>query len=138
MIHIRKATEADLAAAMDNLSQQTADEIAEMDLPADEFFAGLHQRVAAGRAHASFDDDKLLTVFGFNEYPDYWSMWTVATADYFSMGARGVLATRRFFRALGFTKPVISATTSPHPDIARWLGALGFEKLEDGIYLLRR
>ena len=68
-----------------------------------------------------------LTLFGFTDYGDYYSMWTIATKAFFELGAPGVFCTRRFFRRLNLNKPLMVITTSPHPETDRWLQLLGFE-----------
>ena len=70
-----------------------------------------------------------LTLFGFTDYGDYLSMWTIATKEFFDLGAPGVFCTRRFFKQLKLKKPLMVITTSPHPETDRWLRLLGFEQV---------
>lgn len=124
-VTIRRAEKDDAARVLRDVSRKTLDEFE---------IAGIAPADAVGEAmergdpiYVSASDDRVLTLFGFHDYGRYISMWTVATEAFFDMGVAGVVRTRRFFRNLGFDKPLWVITTAPHPDTDRWLEILGFE-----------
>lgn len=113
---------------MANLSPQTRDEFALAGEDPHDFLAAVF---AAG--HDAFiysRDDAPLALFGFNDYREYTSMWTLAAAPFYRLGARGIRELRVFFRGLNLSKPLYVITMSPHPEVERWLTALGFELVE--------
>lgn len=124
---IRKAEVADIPRVLADLSKQTTAEFR---------VAGIDPATAAYLAfqrdedvYVSSSGGVLLTMFGFADYDGYYSMWTLATDAFFSLGTPGVLCTRRFFRGLRYVKPVVVVTASPYENTDRWLGLLGFEKV---------
>ena len=90
--------------------------------------------VSGKEAYVSENGNGILTFFGFNDFGHYVSMWSIGTVAFFSMGAPGVRETRRFFNNLDFRKTIVVTTTSPHPDVGRWLRLLGFSRQSrDGV-----
>ena len=125
MINIRQADRHDVSAVFSAISDQSADEIEAMGLTTAQVALVYRIKADQGDAYVSEDEDNLLTLFGFNEFDDHYSMWSVGTKSFFNGGVPLVLATRRFFDALNFPKPLAVITHAPHPDVDRWLRLIG-------------
>ncbi|MEM8773839.1 MAG: hypothetical protein AAGF53_02335 [Pseudomonadota bacterium] len=133
-VDLKVAKTAHVREVFKNLSAQTLSEIeaADESLSSKKQFA--HNKARKKEAYVSLTDGRVLTVFGFNDFGEYLSMWTFASDLYFESGLSAIRETRRFFKGLKFDKPVLSVTTSPHKDVGRWLELLGFEKTaENGV-----
>lgn len=123
---ITRATRDDVRQALAHISRQSSDELAAMGFLPAEAMDGFERNADRGAAYVSkIDDGVPLTLFGFNEFDDHFSMWSIGTTRFFEAGAPGVRATRRFFRGLALPKPVAVVTKAPHPDVDRWLRLLG-------------
>lgn len=129
-VNYRLAEPEDLAYMRDMLSKQTLTELALLGRSLDDTFTFIEAQRAAGEAWVSESEAGLLTVFGFNDFGDYYSMWSVATQDYYEMGPRGIRETRWFFDNLELDKPLYVIITSDHPAIERWMKVLGFQMID--------
>lgn len=123
---VRVAVPTDVDTVFRRMSRQTRAEFKAAGLRFKDQKREIRKRVADGKAF-TYDPGTPAMVFGFNEFDDYFSMWTVASQVFFDAGSAGVRVSRRFFRGLDLGKPVIVVTESPHPDTDRWLRLLGFQ-----------
>lgn len=123
---IRSATPDDVSRVFATISKQSRDEIRANGTDIADVEAGYRAAAAEGSAYASVADGELLTVFGFSKHEDSYGMWSVGTERFFALGAPGVRETRRFFQQINLNAPLSVVTTSPHPDVERWLRLLGF------------
>lgn len=141
-IVIRPADRFDVSAAISAISDQSKAELAVAGATTAQAAQAFRIAADRGEAYASERDGEILTLFGFNEFDDHYSMWSIGTKAFFGGGIALVLATRRFFDSLDLDKPLAVVTKAPHPDVDRWLTLLGlrFSSEQDGarIYWLDR
>jgi hypothetical protein len=129
-IDYRPAEPEDIEEMRELISQQSLTELALLGRSLDETFEFVEAKRAEGQAWVSESEVGLLTIFGFNDFGDYYSMWSLGTKAYYSMGARGIRETRQFFDRMDLGKPLIVVITSDDPRIERWMGVLGFRMFE--------
>lgn len=126
-ISFSRASPIEAQRVLADLSSQSRDEFALLDQDPQDF---VQRSFAQGNpAYISTRDEIPLTLYGFQDYRTYVSMWSLATKAFYALGPAGIRETRAFFRDLNFGKPLVVVTTSPHPDVERWMRLLGFDMI---------
>lgn len=76
-----------------------------------------------------FADGVPAVAFGIIKYENEYATWLLASERYFSTRLSGLRFSRMYLsRAAKLYRPLASASHSTHPDVDKWMIALGYEK----------
>lgn len=125
---ITEAYESDIKYIIANLSKQTRAELEDSSLTTTQATQMARDFMRKGGGFVlRDDDDNPMVLFGYQAYDGYFSMWTLATQAFFDMGARGIRMSRKYFRSLRATQPILVVTKAKDQAIPRWLKLCGFD-----------
>jgi hypothetical protein len=127
---------ADVEYILENLSEVSAAEMMAFELTNWDMMHRARQCMKTGGLDCIIENGKPLAVIGsiYEKDPYIHRTWFIATQQYFDMGVKAVLASRRYMTTLAKSRPGVcfqAFTGSPHPQVERWFALLGFQKIQE-------
>ena len=123
-----------------HLSPQTLAEAEAAGIPVPEIWPRLFSVLAQRRStvHSFYLDDRPMAVFAVREVHNGGDTFLIGADDFFEQSIRHRRVLRDHLAGLfHWFGPIHTTTWSPHPNMARWLAMLGYERLPTSENLYR-
>jgi hypothetical protein len=132
-LRFSETTAAHIYAIVSDPSEVTAGEILRSGSTKWNLIRDLCQILPDSKAVTLFADDEPIFVFGHvrSDAKHHRLTWFAAKQRYYALGARGVLAARKYLKTVKAAWPKTtfdSYSFSDHPGCERWFKLLGFER----------
>lgn len=131
MITLRSATSLHVNTVLADLSAITAADLAAHQLDNHAIRNILARYFLDGSVHAMLDDDySCICVAGVALHDDQWICWMLAREPFWTVRPSIWRILRRYSRTVlkAVGEPIHSYSGSPHPQLGKWMAALGFEE----------
>ena len=134
-IAVRAARQEDVDYIFTRLSKITEDEIMAVGLGHQGLYDYVLTQMDAFPAAVAVYEGEPCAILGLERgQNDDMFTWFVASETYFALGLKSAMFGRKFMKSLKKTYPekrILSASSSPHPDTARWFSLMGGKLIGD-------
>jgi len=128
----------DVESIMARLSDQHRDEYSRLGFPSYEF----NNRMAEFLANSEIDvlefdgqPQALLAIRSDGPIP---TTWLMVTTEFFEKAIATTRICKNYMKAAGEKfGPILSVSHASHPKMAKWLKTIGFEQINDKVFLFR-
>lgn len=128
----------DIESILDRLSDQHREEYEALGYPSEQFLASMAEYMAKADTKILEFDGKPQAVLAIQPGDPIPTTWLAVTKEFFDKGIATTRIARRYMQeAAKRHGPILSVSNARHPMMAKWMRAIGYEQINEKVFLFR-